>query len=74
MADNKIFNPGINFLNEHPMMQEMKEINNELVIVDKEDWQKVIRFFRENPDQFDKMIGNSMREGLGGDNIMEVKI
>lgn len=73
MSKNKILNPGINFLEDKQQGNNSISLHGK-VVVDKEDWQKVIQFFREYPDQFDKMIGSSTKEGIGGDNTMEIKL
>ena len=58
--------PGVNFL-EH----KLKTYQNEVVRVDKSEWERVISFFRTYPDAFDKMIkeGNKPRN-----NEMETKL
>ena len=72
----KLLNPGVTFLEEHHGLQKQLNLKGNHIIVDREDWEKVIGFFRNYPDQFDKMIGNSRVVGKfpEGDNEMETKI
>lgn len=72
----KILNPGITFLETHIGLQKQKNLDEKHVIVDKEDWEIVIKFFRNYPDLFDKMVGNSKVVGkypISG-NEMETKL
>lgn len=71
MADNTPKRIGHNFLHNHPNKQNMKAIGPNHVIVNKRDWELVVKFFNEYPDQFDKMVN---RGGKAASNEMEIKL
>ena len=63
---------GVTFLHTHPQTEEDKGLDNEHIIVDRKDWEKVISFFLKYPDQLDKLIKD---DDLGKeDNIMEIRL
>ena len=45
----KIIRPGDNFLHEHPLLQNRLDKNH--VVVDRQDWEDVLHFFRDHSDQ-----------------------
>ena len=70
MGNNKV--PGLTFLNNHPSQEDEVRLDLKHVIVDKSDWEMVIRFFKENPEQFDKMLSNTSSKDDG--NQMEIRL
>ena len=73
---NIILKPGLTFLEEHRGIQVKNNIPSDHIVVDKSDWEKVISFFNNHPNEFDKMIGNSTVVGKypSDDNEMEVSL
>lgn len=53
MPNKKII--GINFLHTHPYKEKELNIDVEHVIIDKSDLEKIINFFHNNPDEFEKL-------------------
>lgn len=70
MGNNKV--PGLTFLNNYPSKEDEVRLDLKHVIVDKSDWEMVIRFFKENPEQFDKMLSNTSSKDDG--NQMEIRL
>lgn len=40
---------GVNFLHNHPRTERQAGLDENHVVVDRDDWEKIIRFFDENP-------------------------
>ena len=70
MGNNKV--PGLTFLNNHPSKEDEVRLDLKHVIVDKSDWEIVVKFFKENPEQFDKMLSNTSSKDDG--NQMEIRL
>lgn len=47
MVKHKII--GQNYLHPHPVMQDVNDIDKDHVIVDRDEWEEVISFFKDNP-------------------------
>ena len=71
----KTLKPGVTFLDNKIQGDKVISLHGK-VVVDKSDWETVIKFFKNYPDQFDKMIGNYKVVGKFpmGDNEMETKL
>lgn len=41
--------PGVTFLHNHPHMERMVDLPTDHVIIDREEWEKLIVFFNERP-------------------------
>jgi hypothetical protein len=46
---------GVNFLHNHPGMENKKNIGCNHVIVDREDWENIVEFFQNNPELVEKL-------------------
>lgn len=51
--------PGNNFLEQHCKMQKMKDIDDKHVIVDKDEWEKVVNYLLTYPWLIQKIDTNS---------------
>lgn len=56
MAKTKLV--GYNYLHNHNGMEKQLNIPTDHVIVDRKDWEEVVRFFNENPDYIN-LLGES---------------
>lgn len=53
MKDQKI--PGWNFLNNHVKLETDVDLDRDLVIVRRDEWEKVVKLFNENPELMEKL-------------------
>jgi len=51
----------VNFLHQHKLQQGSKNVDSDHVIVDKEDWEEVVWFFKNNPDVWDAFVTKKSR-------------
>ena len=62
----KLKRVGYDYLHKHTEMEKQLNVPTDHVIVDRKDWEEVVRFFNENPDHI-KLIGESKHKiDLGG--------
>ena len=45
---------GVNYLERHTKTEDVLGLNKDHVIVDREDWQEVVRYFMDNPEAVEK--------------------
>jgi len=55
---------GLNYLHRHTQTEKILNVDSEHVIIDRKDWEEVVEYFHNNPDEIKKLTESKSLENI----------